>query len=375
MPVYNIPPSPIPTSSSFDQAEVGVKPEKELTKDDIFGNVNSFEYSVSGFCPGLSKVVRTKSKDRYFFTPYKKSADEFKYDDKLDSSISRTRRLVLECALCNDWKWFGTLTIDADKEDRDDLQAFYKHFTENWLKYQREKTGKKIPYLLVPERHKKRGWHIHGMFTSDIDDLLVSFAELDQSGFRSANGKCLPRRLIRGEYYDWPAYRKRFGFCSFGKIRDKQRCGFYVSKYITKSLVLNNNDLLGKQTFYHSEGLNKAVLLGRVYANTSALDAVIDRHYEFCSTGWFHSDPELRYDPLLDIIEERGDVLLKTDKRLFDILGQTDGIYLPDPLKIDSYPPDVQAEVDAYYEATQLAIKGFEVKDGKTKVSKGSARL
>lgn len=358
MPVYNIPPVPIPTSSSSESPVVGVKSQKELTLDDIVGNVKSFEYSVTSFCPGLSKVVRFKSKDRYFFTPYKKTAGEYKYDDKLSQSISRTRRTILELALCNDWKWFATFTIDAGKEERENLDVYYKHFYK-WLEYQREKTGKKIPFILVPEKHKKRGWHLHGLFNSDIDSLLVSFAELDQTGYRSANGRSLPRRLIKNGYFDWPAYRNRFGFCSLDTIKSKLNCSFYVSKYITKSLV-SNNELQGKQLYRASEGLQKAVLLGRVYCNTPALDAVITRHYEFCSTGWFKYVPEIGYEPLLDIIEERGEICLQSDRRIFDILGETDDIYLPVSFDLDSYPPEVQAEVDEYYEATQLAIKGFE---------------
>ena len=96
MPVYNIPRSPIPTSSTSDSVSVGVKTPEEKTLDDIVGNVRTFEYSVTGFCAGLSKIVRTKTKERYFFTPYKKSADEFKYDERLSQSISRTRRVILE---------------------------------------------------------------------------------------------------------------------------------------------------------------------------------------------------------------------------------------------------------------------------------------
>ena len=374
MPVYNISPSPIPTSSASDSASVGVKTPEEKTLDDIVGNVRTFEYSVTGFCAGLSKIVRTKTKERYFFTPYKKSADEFKYDERLSQSISRTRRVILELALCNDWKWFATFTVAADKEDRYSLEKFYKHFKENWLRYQREKTGKNIPFLIVPEKHKDGAWHLHGFFSSDIDDQLVSFYELDQAGFRYPNGKRLPLGLIRGGYFDWPAYRKRFGFCSFDTIKSKIHCSFYITKYITKALA-SMPELQGKQLYRCSEGLQRAVLYGRVYGNTPELDAVITRDYEFCSTGWYQYEPEIGFNPLLDIIEQWGEFNDFMDCRAFDLLGETDGKYLPIPNNIEDYPPDVQAEVDAYYEVTQLAIKGFEEKTVKNTVSKGSARL
>lgn len=33
------------------------------------------------------------------------------YDKKLDSSVSRAKRVILEKALCNPWDWFCTFTI------------------------------------------------------------------------------------------------------------------------------------------------------------------------------------------------------------------------------------------------------------------------
>lgn len=356
MPVYNIPSSSIPTSPSpCNPPESAPAPEKDL--DQICGNRLDYVYSITAFRPGISKVVRTKSIDRYGLIPYKKSKDSFKYAEKLSQSVSRTRRLVLEYALCNEWKWFVTLTIDRQKEDRTNLAQYYKHF-KDWCNYQREKTGKKLAYLLVPEKHKKDGWHLHGMFNSDWDDLLVSFAELDQAGFRMPSGKRLPSGLIRNGYYDCPAYRKRFGFCSFGVIRDPFHCAFYVSKYITKSLALNS-EFLGKRSFYPSQGLNKAVSLGHVYVQTAALDAVISRHYDFCSTGWYRYEPEMGYDPLVDLIESRGEFTEPQNLRTFDIFGVGDDLYLPISFDVESYAPEIQADVDAYFEATQLAIKGF----------------
>ena len=297
------------------------------------------DYNVSYYRLGLYKVVRFNSTaPRRGRLPQEK-AEGYKNLDKLPQALSRARRMVLEYGLCNDWNWFATLTIDASKEDRTNLQQFYTHF-KDWLKYQREKTGKKIPYLLVPEKHKKNGWHLHGLFTSDIDDLLVSFAELDQGGFRMPSGKVLPRKLIRGNYYDYPAYRKRFGFCSFGKIQNIEATAFYISKYVTKSLQ-DNTERLGMQLYYHSEGLNKAEFVDSVYGRNSSLDNVLVNHYEHCSTGFYRFQREPGYDPILDIIEEQQAALFPMD-------------FTKD---VD---PVIAAEVDEYYEATQLAIKGFE---------------
>ena len=83
------------------------------------------------------------------------------YSDKLACSLSRTRRVILEKALCNPWTWFCTFTVDKDKFDRDDLAVFQKAFTQ-FIRDER-KRGFQIAYLLVPELHKDmQNWHMHG---------------------------------------------------------------------------------------------------------------------------------------------------------------------------------------------------------------------
>ena len=324
MPDFKSFPVSIPTSSSIDRFSIeGIGPT----------------YNISYFRPGLYKVIRFKSTAPRSGRLPQEKVEGFKHTDKLSQSVSRSRRLVLEYALCNDWKWFGTLTIDAGKDEREDLKLFYNHFYE-WIKYQRQKTGKKIPYLLVPEKHKKRGWHLHGFFDADVDDFLVSFVEMDMAGYRSPSGKSLPRNLVRGYYFDWPAYRKRFGFCSFGRIRNQMATARYTTKYITKSLQANN-DRLGLQSFYKSEGLNKAEFVDSVYARSAVLDSALQKHYKFCSIGFYEFEKVPGYDPILDVIEECGENYMY-------------------PLDIFSAPePEIEAEVDNYYEATQLALKGF----------------
>ena len=296
------------------------------------------DYNISYYRPGLYKLVRFNSTaPRRGHLPQEK-IDGYKHSQKLGQSLSRAQRMIIEYGLCNEWKWFATLTIDSSKESRTDLALFYDHFTE-WLKYQREKTGKKIPYLLVPEKHKKTGWHMHGLFNSDIDDLLISFAELDQGGFRMPSGKVLPRKLIRGNYYDCAAYRKRFGFCSFGKIQNTDATVFYISKYVTKSL-LDNTERLGANLYYHSKGLNKAEYLDSVYGRNSFLDAFLTHHYQHCSTGFCSILEELGSDPVVSILEEQKELLFP-----MDFSKEAD--------------PTLEAAVDAYFEVTQLAISGF----------------
>lgn len=260
-----------------------------------------------------------------------------KNTDKLPQALSRARRVCLEIALCNDWKWFCTFTVAKNNYDRKNLDGFYEKFSE-WLKYQRKKCGKKIPYLLVPEQHGDGSWHMHGFFNSDVDELLISFRELDKQGYRSDDGKRLPRKLITGDFFNWPAYQKSFGFCSLGKIRNHDATAFYASKYISKSFV-GDAQRVGLKLYYCSQGLNRAAFLDSLYGPCDDLDKHLVNHYEYCSTGFVRYDREPGDDPIVDLIEIQ-------NSHLF-------------PMKFDDVEPEVSQEVDHYYDVTQLCLSGF----------------
>lgn len=297
-------------------------------------------YNISYYRPGFYKVVGFKSTAPRKGRIHPNKAEGYKNDEKLPQALSRARRMILEYALCNDWKWFVTLTLDAEKVDRFDFPAFYKKFKE-WHKYRSEKLEKKIPYLLIPEKHKDGAWHLHGFFNSDIDGLLVPFAELDKAGYRTPSGKRLSRKL-RDNFFDCPDYRKRFGFCSFGKIRCQEAAAFYVTKYITKSLQ-DSTLQLGMDLYYHSRCLNSAQFVDSIYGKNDDLEKVLVNDYEYCKTGFYRFDKEPGFDPIMDLVD---------DQRLCD------AEVLHDFLK--SFNAEIEAEVDEYYEATQLAMKGFE---------------
>lgn len=201
------------------------------------------------------------------------------YDKKLDSSISRTKRVILEKALCNPWEWFCTFTIAESKYDRKDLVAWRDSFTQ-WMRDQRKK-GYPIQYLLVPEQHKDGSWHAHGFLSGVPEDCLISFERMHKSGVK------LPRKLWKSNYMNWTAYQEKFGFCSLGRIKNPVACGFYITKYITK-----DNDSMVKQvglhSYYASRGLNGATKHVDFFGRDPEIDRLLVNKYDFCSTGMTH---------------------------------------------------------------------------------------
>lgn len=289
------------------------------------------DYNLYRYRHDFYKIVHFKSTAPRTHIPAKDKDTGYKHDDKLPQAISRARRVCLELALCNDWKWFATFTIAQNNFDRKNLDGYYERFSE-WLKYQKKKTGKKIPYLLVPEQHGDGSWHMHGFFNSDIDDFLVSFTDQWEAGAD------IPYKLVQKDYYNWPEYQKKFGFCSFGKIRNHDATAFYATKYISKSFQ-GDARRVGLNLYYCSQGLNRAEYFDSVYGPCADLDRHLQNHYEFCSTGFLAFQREPGDDPLLDILEMQ-------QSQLFPIQ--------PEPLREEDYPDVVE-----YYEMMQEVMAGF----------------
>lgn len=248
------------------------------------------DYLVYRYTDQIYKIIKFKST----LVPIRDSGIDFtshkNYDVKLDNSLSRTRRLILEKALCNPWSHFVTLTIDPNKFDRYNLSSFYKVFSQ-WLRDKRKK-GFDIKYLLVPELHNTdNSWHLHGLFYGLPP--LQKFSSLINSP------KKIPLKLLYSDFEYWQDYWDKFGFCSFGAIRSPVRSAFYVSKYITK----DHNKLvssLGAKMFYCSQGLNIPLLQMEVYGHSSKLDEFLQQDYDFCSVGMTKVNDGLTWDFALE---------------------------------------------------------------------------
>lgn len=233
------------------------------------------DYNIYRFTDQIYKIIRFKSTACLTIPGDKKCRKG--NESKLDAAYSRARRVVLELALCNEWKYFCTFTISKGNGDRDDLVSFHSRFLQ-WLRDMRKKyPDVDFRFVLVPEQHQDGSWHMHGLF-SDISFLLISFKELWE------RGENVPWKLVNNGYLNWPDYQKKFGFCSFGVIRNPVAAGFYVSKYISKSIG-DSPIAVGLHLYYSSKGLNRATLHGDVYGVCSYLDNFLTHHYDFCSTG------------------------------------------------------------------------------------------
>lgn len=178
------------------------------------------------------------------------------HEEKLRTSLSRTRSKVFELAMCNPWEYFVTLTLSPENGNRRDLRTF-KQSLSKWLNNLNYRRGCSIKYLLIPEPHADGSWHIHGLFMGIPEDMLVAFTLQDH----------LPHRLLKmlrngHELYNWPGYAKKFGYVTCERIRNLDACAKYITKYITKELG-EGVSRLNEKLYLCSHGLKRAEIAYR----------------------------------------------------------------------------------------------------------------
>lgn len=172
------------------------------------------------------------------------------YDEKLDFSVSRSRSKVFEYAMCNEFEYFITITLDKKKvKSRHDLDTYIKDLGQ-FIRNERRRTGSDIQYVLVPEEHKDGAWHMHGLVKGINPSDLKDFRE-----YEVIDEKIL-KLLNEGHMlYNWLGYANKFGFNSVEKIRDTERVSKYIIKYISKELSETQRKRKHKKLYYCSRGL------------------------------------------------------------------------------------------------------------------------
>jgi len=159
-------------------------------------------------------------------------------EEKLNNNIARARARVFEYAMCNDFEYFITLTVNDELINRYDLDEYIKKLGQFIRNYRRDYDAN-IQYLLVPEKHKDGAWHMHGL----IKGIPKEHLSINENG-----------------YLDWKKYREKFGYCSIDEIKNKEAVSKYITKYISKSLEEGKGVTeKEKKLYYCSRGLKKPV--------------------------------------------------------------------------------------------------------------------
>lgn len=245
----------------------------------IYENTHKFEYDITTVRSfnGRLKLVRHNALRTKGIEDVDQHARKGSVSDvKSDNNISRAKNRVFELALCNPWNIFLTFTLNPKKYNRNDLGKFRKDLSQ-FVRDYNKKYGLAIKYLLIPEEHKKGGWHMHGFLMGLPDEHLRLFTLSEKLP------KYIREKLKSGQaVYEWEPYRKKFGFCDLEVVKDQFAVSAYVTKYITKDLDRTVRES-GAHLYYCSQGLSRSVVIFRGKANDGL---VYDYESDYNSIKW-----------------------------------------------------------------------------------------
>lgn len=170
--------------------------------------------------------------DKWDSSPRKQRKEQSSATDILRSK-RRAAAKLRDYALCNDFRYFVTLTLDAAKIDRYDLAGVVRKL-RTWLDNRVRRCG--LKYVLVPEEHKDGAFHFHGFFNDAV--------EVADSGTMIVGAGKPKRPRSKKEREEWLADCAKvvynlpdwaLGFSTAIELYgDYDAAIGYVSKYITK---------------------------------------------------------------------------------------------------------------------------------------------
>lgn len=208
-------------------------------------------------------------------------SDENDNYEKLEQSISRARQRIFEYAICNKFDYFATLTLDENKQDRYDLDAYIKRLGQ-YIRDIRKSTGQKIEYLLIPEKHSDgKSWHMHGLLKG-LGDLRKF--DISENIPKKMKDKILRYREENLSLYEWVGYAERFGFSCIEPVRNLEACSKYITKYVSKEIGKGVN-VRNKKMYYASRGLERAELIKKGMLENKT-EIVYDYLAEHCKIKW-----------------------------------------------------------------------------------------
>lgn len=128
-------------------------------------------------------------------------------------SLRRAKEKIYDIAMCNDFEYFITWTLDKEMIDRYDAKLVSKNlkvFLNNLVK------RKEVRYLVVPELHEDGAIHMHG--------LIAGKLRMVDSGRKLPDGRSI---------FNMPEWK--LGFSTAIELdNQKGRVSSYIVKYVQK---------------------------------------------------------------------------------------------------------------------------------------------
>lgn len=224
------------------------------------------------YIDGSVKLVYSDRHDRVNVSRETITDEDFQGDDAMHYAEC-ARRLAkvkfVDLALCNQWNYFATITLSPKRYSNARMLQSLVDLRQTFNRLH-------VPYLFVPEYHKKGRIHYHCLLK--LNDFHLGIFNLIR-GVNPHTGECLSTDN-GAPVFNSCYFAEYFGhntFIPIETITDSVNMSKYVSKYITKSL-----DKIGKQYYYRSRLLTNPVYKQQLLCSddiVKALDSYDDYYF------------------------------------------------------------------------------------------------
>lgn len=148
-------------------------------------------------------------------------------------NIKRACDKVFDIAYSNDFEYFVTFTLNRQKINRYDVSEITTKLNK-WLS--NKVCRNNLKYIIVPEFHKDKAIHFHGLYSGDLNEV--------ESGLFYKDGRAIYNCL------SWP-----FGFTRALRLNGSK---YSICSYITKYITKDTKKIFGR--YYLSGGkINRCV--------------------------------------------------------------------------------------------------------------------
>ena len=170
-----------------------------------------------------------------FFKFDSETGEKIVSEKSINDSLRRARLAVCSYGMCNEFEYFGTITINGEWHDISNPIRIVEKITKTFDNYKQRK-AENFSYILVAEYGEKTNrLHYHFMISGiPKDDLFIN----------------------EYHYLDWKLTREKFGHTQISRIKNTRSDRSNVAKYCTK-YITKGNVKIGNHRYLCSKGLNR----------------------------------------------------------------------------------------------------------------------
>ncbi len=181
-------------------------------------------------------------------------------EDSIQRSVRRTKSVIRDYTLNNDFQLFVTFTFNPKKVDRYSFSHCAAKM-QSWLSRVRlasQQADDPFKYIVVPEFHKDGAIHFHALISGYPKPIK-------------------PTNVIMNSkrVYNLPSFR--YGFTNAQKIDDGKDIYGYLTKYVTKDMPLVSN----RKRYWSSRNLEKPIIYHNALSDLNLVDKMIIKNQTF----------------------------------------------------------------------------------------------